>query len=330
MDSPPLRWGIIGCGDVCEAKSGPGLQKAQRSELVAVMRRRGDKAADYARRHGVMRWYDDADALIADPNVEAVYIATPPDSHLDYTRRAALAGKPVYVEKPMARTAEECRDMVASCRGNGVPLFVAYYRRQLPTFLKAEELLRDGAIGELRFVSLRLFGSASEADMTPGATPWRVQPEIAGKGGYFHDLGCHQLDLLDYLLGPIDDVSGYGLNQAGLYGCDDTVSASWRHASGVMGSGLWNFVAYEGSRMEAIDIVGTDGRLRTCAFDLERPLLLERAGAGPKPIHCPVPEHVQQPLIQTVVDAIADRGECPSTGDSALRTAEVMDRILTG
>src|SRR5213592_2609043 len=96
-----VRWGIIGCGDVTEVKSGPGFQKAERSSLVAVMRRNGALAADYSRRHGVPKWYDDADALIADPEVDVVYVATPPSSHMDYALRVARAGKPVYVEKPM-------------------------------------------------------------------------------------------------------------------------------------------------------------------------------------------------------------------------------------
>src|ERR1700690_3284048 len=103
-----VRWGIIGCGDVAEVKSGPGFQKAAGSQLVAVMRRRGDLAADYARRHGVPRWYDDARALIDDPEVDAVYIATPPDSPAASALRAAAAGKPAYVEKPMARHGAEC------------------------------------------------------------------------------------------------------------------------------------------------------------------------------------------------------------------------------
>jgi predicted dehydrogenase len=110
-----VRWGIIGVGDVTERKSGPGFQQAERSELVAVMRRTGELAADYARRHGVPRWYDDADALIADPEVDAVYVATPPDTHRHYALRAAAAGKPVYVEKPMARTADECNEMIEAC-----------------------------------------------------------------------------------------------------------------------------------------------------------------------------------------------------------------------
>ena len=150
-----VRWGIVGVGNVAEHKSGPGFQQAERSELVAVMRRNGSLAADYARRHDVPRWYDDADELINDPGVDAVYVATPPDSHSAYVLRAAQAGKPVYVEKPMARTAVECEQMVSACAEAGVGLFVAYYRRAMPRFVKVKELLEGGRIGQLRSVSIR-------------------------------------------------------------------------------------------------------------------------------------------------------------------------------
>ena len=323
----PVRWGIIGCGDVTEVKSGPGLQKAEGSELAAVMRRDGERARDYARRHGVPRWYDDAGALIADDGVDAVYVATPPDSHLEYTLRAAAAGKPVYVEKPMARTAAECEEMVRACRAAGVPLFVAYYRRRLPLHVKAAELLGQGAVGDVRTAGIRLLKPPGAGDLRPDSRPWRLDPAVAGEGGHFHDLGCHQLDLLDYLLGPIEEAAGSSLNLAGLYACRDTVTASWRHGSGAAGSGHWCFVADESSRVEEIEIVGSDGRLRFAAFDLQRPLRLER-GREVEEFAVPVPEHVQQPLIQTVVDDLLGRGACPSTGDSALRTARVMDRIL--
>lgn len=329
----PVRWGILGCGDVCEVKSGPGLQKADGSELVAVMRRDGARAADFAARHGVPRWYDDADALIDDDEVDAVYIATPPDAHLDLTRRVAAAGKPVYVEKPIASTSAEAAQMTTACEAAGVPLFVAYYRRRLPVFLQVEKWLRDGAIGQVRFVSLRHVGSPSQADLSGAGAGWRTQAAIAGQGGYFHDLGCHQLDVLDYLLGPIQEVSGQALNQAGHYDCDDAVSAAWRHASGAIGSGLWVFTAFDGSRTEEIEIVGSEGRIHCSAFDLGRPLRLEHAGTseGRGPVEemtIEPPAHVQQPLIQSVVDDLRGRGTCPSTGASALRTAVVMDRIL--
>jgi len=111
-----IRWGMIGCGDVTEVKSGPGFAKARDSSLVAVMRRDGRLAEDYARRHGVPRWHDDADAIIRAPDIDAVYVATLTDSHCEYTLRCAAAGKPVYVEKPMGMDHGECVRMVDACR----------------------------------------------------------------------------------------------------------------------------------------------------------------------------------------------------------------------
>ena len=176
-----IRWGIIGCGNVTEVKSGPGFQKATNSHLVAVMRRDGAMAADYARRHGVPHWYDDADALINDPAVDAVYIATPPNAHQAYTLAAAKAGKPVYVEKPMALNYVECQTMVAACKAAGVRLWVAYYRRCLPRFLKVKALLESGAIGAPRLVTVRFYRDwVQPVDQTQ--LPWRVQPAVAGGG----------------------------------------------------------------------------------------------------------------------------------------------------
>ena len=321
----PVRWGIIGCGNVTEVKSGPGLQKADGSELVAVMRRDAARAQDYARRHGVARWYDDADALIGDRDVDAVYIATPPDSHLHYTERVAAAGKPVYVEKPMARTGAECEQMVQACADAGVPLFVAYYRRCLPLHQKVKSLLTAGAIGEPRFVSIRHVGAFSPAAV--GSIGWRLVPEIAGKGGLFHDLASHQLDLLDYLLGPIEPAAGVGVNLGGHYSSDDTVTAAWRHGSGSVGSGTWCFVAADELCAEDMEIVGSDGRIGFTAFALTEPIRWQRGGHI-ESFAVPPPEHVQQPLIQRVVDELRGQGTCPSTGVSALRTARVMDRIL--
>ena len=202
-----IRWGIIGCGNVTEVKSGPGFQKAANSALVAVMRRNAALAEDYARRHGVPRWYADAQALIADPDVDAVYVATPPASHMEYALACARAGKPVYVEKPMARTLAECEAMIDACRSAGVPLFVAYYRRTLPRFLKIKELIESGAIGDVRLVTVTLHQKPAPDDADPAKRPWRVVPEIAG-GGKFLDLASHTLDFLDYLLGPIVQVKG--------------------------------------------------------------------------------------------------------------------------
>lgn len=320
-----IRWGIIGCGDVTEVKSGPGFQKAPGSDLVAVMRRDGEKAADYARRHGVARWTAEAEAVINDPAVDAVYIATPPDSHAEYVVAVAAAGKPVYVEKPMARTVAECQMMIDACRHAGVPLFVAYYRRALPTFLKVKELVDSGAIGEVRAVTIRLLQPAQPRDFAADK-PWRVQPEVAG-GGYFYDLASHQFDFLDYLLGPVAAAQGYATNQAGLYTAEDAVVASFRFESGVLGAGTWCFTTDNGKSLDRTEIVGSDGVIRFASFDLDAPVLLSRK-EGDEAFHFAPPAHVQQPLIESINAALRGEGECPSTGESAMRANWVLEQIL--
>lgn len=315
-----IRWGMIGCGDVTEVKSGPALQKAHGSELVAVMCRNRAKAEDYAQRHGVPRWTDDADALIHDPNVNAIYIATPPDSHCEYTLRATDAGKPVYVEKPMARTYAECQTMIEACRAASVPLFVAYYRRTLPRFLKIKELIDSGAIGAVRAVTMRLF---LHVRPDPGALPWRVQPEIAG-GGLFVDLGSHMIDFLLYALGPIAEAHGSAGNQAGWYPAEDIVSASFTFASGAHGTGLWWFSSPQ--RVDRTEIHGTKGTITYSAFGTA-PVVLQQ-GDSEQAFEIDDPPHVQQPLIQTVVDTLRGGGPCPSTGDTAAETSRIIDRLL--
>jgi predicted dehydrogenase len=318
-----IRWGIIGCGDVTEVKSGPAFQKAEGSALVAVMRRTGALARDYAERHGVPRWYEDARALVDDPEVDAVYVATPPSSHAEYTRMAAHAGKPVYVEKPMARTFAECRAMIDACRDAGVPLFVAYYRRALPRFLKVKQLLDAGAIGDPRFVTITLHQPVSPRELDPSTLPWRVDPAVAG-GGHFVDLASHMLDFLDYALGPIDIAYGLASNQAGRYAAEDIVTGTFRFGSGVHGVGTWCFSAFE--RRDHTEIVGTAGRIAYPTFDAGPVVLTTPDGVTEFSIDHP--PHIQQPLIQSVVDALNGVGTCPSTGDSGARTSWVMDRLL--
>lgn len=320
-----IRWGIIGCGDVTEVKSGPGFQKADGSALVAVMRRNAALAEDYARRHGVPRWYADAQALIDDPQVDAVYVATPPSTHKHYTLLAAQAGKPVYVEKPMALNHAECQAMIDACRVAGVPLFVAYYRRALPRFVKIKQLLDSGAIGAVRFVTITLYQPARPAELEPASLPWRVQPEIAG-GGHFVDLASHTLDFLDYVLGPVRAVQGFAGNQANHYPAEDIVTGSFVFQSGVQGAGVWCFSAYDAR--DSVEIVGEQGKISFSTFGADDSMRLVTPD-GECEFFIPHPPHVQQPLIQTVVDELLGRGRCPSTGDSAARTSWVMDRMLS-
>jgi len=315
---------MIGCGDVAEVKSGPGFYKAENSQLVAVMRRNGALAADFARRHGVARSHDDAEAIIRAPDIDAVYIATLTDSHCDYTVRCAAAGKPVYVEKPMAMEHAQCVTMIDACRAAKVPLWVGYYRRALPRFLAVRDLIESGAIGPVRMVVTRMFQRLpAPAQFAGGNVPWRVDPALSG-GGFFFEGACHTLDFLDYLFGPVETVRGFAANQAGAYKPEDVVTASLRFASGVYGSGAWCFAADVDE--EYNEIVGANGRIR---FSTYKPVPIRvYHGDAVEEIVVGDPPHVHQPMIQSIVDELNGHGRAPSTGESAARTSWVLDEML--
>jgi predicted dehydrogenase len=319
-----IRWGIIGCGDVCEVKSGPGFQQAEGSQLVAVMRRNGRLAEDFARRHAVPAFYDEARKLIEDPRVDAVYVATPPGSHLELALDVARAGKPAYVEKPMARCYAECEQMLEAFDKASLPLFVAYYRRALPRFVKARDLIQSGTLGTITGASCR-FASPAHRTCDPANLPWRLQAEHSG-GGLFLDLASHSLDLLDFFAGPLEDVDGRAANLATPCEVEDRVVLHYGTASGALGTGSWNFASEAAE--DVIVVSGTDGEVRLSTFGAE-PVELHTA-QGVECFDLPNPPHIQQPLIQTVVDSLLGRGDCPSTGASAARTSQVMDRALVG
>ncbi|HVX84159.1 MAG TPA: Gfo/Idh/MocA family oxidoreductase [Phycisphaerae bacterium] len=316
-----VRWGIIGCGDVTEVKSGPAFQKVAGSKLVAVMRRDAAKAEDYARRHAVPRWTTDAAALINAPDIDALYIATPPGAHEQYALQVAAAGKPCYVEKPMARTALEGRRMLDAFSQGDVPLFVAYYRRALPRFLKIAELLED--LGPLRSVSYRYADPQMRDAPADGAVPWRLLAEHAG-GGLFLDLGSHALDLLDFWLGPLQNVRGLARRVRGKYAVEDYVEMEFT-AAGVPGRAQWDFTSQV--REDAFEITAEKGAVAVPCF-ADGPVELVWETGRREEFAIPHPPHVHQPLVEQVVATLLGRGSCASTGESALRTQEVMDTVL--
>lgn len=319
-------WGIIGCGDVTELKSGPAFQKAEHSRLVAVMRRDARKAEDYARRHGVPKWYAYADDLINDPEVNAVYVATPPGSHADYAIRAMRAGKPVYVEKPMATSFAECRQMLKVSKETGMPLFVAYYRRTLPAFLKVKQLIDDGVLGQVLTVSVTLHKAAGERDRDPEASGnWRVDAKLAG-GGLFYDLASHQFDYLDFLFGPVTEIKGLAYNQAGYYEVEDTVTAAFTFENGVTGTGNWCFVVNESATQDQIEITGTKGKVTLPCFNHGSVGLT--TAAGTETFSFTNPENISYHLVCQVVKAIRGEEEGISTGESASRTNAVLEEAV--
>ena len=320
-----IRWGFIGCGEVTEKKSGPAFNLVAGSHIWAVMSRSKEKASSYAERHNIPRWYTDALQLINDPEVNAIYIATPPSSHATYAIMAMKAGKPVYVEKPLASSYLDCQRINRVSEQTHVPCFVAYYRRYLPYFQKVKELVEKGAIGKVTSVQIRFACPPRDLDYNSTALPWRVQRDIAG-GGYFYDLAPHQIDLLQEIFGPIVRAKGFSSNRGGLYETEDTVSAAFQFADGLPGSGSWCFVSHESARTDRIELSGDRGQLCFSVFTYE-PIRL-RTEQGEQELHIDNPPHVQLPLIQSVVEHLQQSSICTADSISATSVNWVMDRIL--
>lgn len=320
-----VRWGFIGCGEVTEKKSGPAFSKIEGSTVVAVMSRSAEKARSYAARHGISKWFTDPQALIDDPDVNAIYIATPPSSHATFAIMAMKAGKPVYVEKPLAASYDDCIRVNGISERTGVPCFVAYYRRYLPYFAKVREIIDSGTIGKVMSVQIHFAVPPRELDYTRNNLPWRVQPDIAG-GGYFYDLAPHQIDLLQTMFGVITEAYGISTNRGGLYEAEDTVSACFRFENGLPGSGSWAFVAHESAREDRIEIVGDAGQVAFSVFDYAPIVLITNDGRQEFTILNP--PHVQEPLIRNVVEHLQGNAICTCTAVSATPTNWVMDRIL--
>lgn len=325
MDRKEIRWGFIGCGEATEKKSGPAFAAVAGSKVVAVMRRNKEKAREYAERHHIARWYTDPIELLEDDDVNAVYIATPPSTHATYAIMSMKAGKPVYVEKPMASNYEDCCRINRISETTGVPCYVAYYRRYLPYFKKVKELVEQGYIGNVLTVQIRFAVPPRDLDYNSDNLPWRVQPDIAG-GGYFYDLAPHQIDLLQEMFGPIIEAEGYKANRGGLYETEDTLAACFRFHSGLTGSGSWCFVAHDTAREDCIEIIGDRGKLHFSVFTYD-PIELwnEQGRQFFKPEN---PTYVQQPLIQNVVEALQAKAVCTCDCVSATPANWVMDRIL--
>jgi predicted dehydrogenase len=321
-----INWGIIGCGNVTEIKSGPAFNKTKDSKLIAVMRRNISLAEDYAKRHKVPKFYSSAKDLINDPEINAVYVATPPGSHAEYALMSIRAGKPVYIEKPMAVNYEECTRINEAAEKLGVPVYVAYYRRALPGFLKVKELIHSGVIGNIRFIQLQLFKAPSE-DEKSGKLSWRVDPKVSG-GGHFFDLASHQLDYLDFLFGPIEKVHSITLNQAGMYPAEDFVTAHFVFPDNIAGTGTWSFSVSPQCERDSIEIFGEKGSVRLSCFTFE-PIVLTNASGRLEFIN-ERPEHVQSCLIEQVVLALNSKGISPSTGITGARTSRIMDEIVKG
>lgn len=321
-----IGWGFIGCGEVTEKKSGPAFNEVPGSHVVAVMSRNAEKAESYAKRHNIKKWYTDPLEFINDPEINAIYIATPPSSHATFAIMAMKAGKPVYIEKPLAASYEDCARINRISELTGVPCFVAYYRRYLPYFQKVKQIIQSGAIGTPANVQIRFSVPPRDLDYkSNGSLPWRLQPDIAG-GGYFYDLAPHQLDLIQDIFGVITRAHGYCSNMAKLYKAEDTISACFYFENGLPGSGSWCFVGHQSAKEDRIEVIGEKGMLSFSVYNYSPIQLVTSEGRSS--IVVPNPPYVQLPIIRSVIEHLQGIGICECTSVSATPVNWVMDRIL--
>ncbi len=319
-----IKWGMIGCGSVTEVKSGPAFNKVPNSKLMAVMRRDANKVKDYALRHHVPYYFTNVDELINHPEVDAIYIATPPKFHAAYAEMAMKLGKPVYVEKPMALNVAECETMQLISNSTGVKLVVAHYRRALPLFLKVKKLLAENYIGVVKKVNIKMLKQPSPN--CSSADNWRVFPELAG-GGLFYDLAPHQLDLVFFYFGDAMSYHGKSENKAGLYPAEDHVQGTMLLNNNIEFNGTWDFNVSPALETDLFEIVGENGKIAFPVFGNE--IRIHKNGVD-EVIHFDPPMHNQQNLIEQVVNYFLGDGVNPCSAADALQSMRVMEAFVYG
>ena len=313
-----IRWGMIGCGDVTHVKSGPALYLAERSELTGVTSRTTSKAVAFAKAHGNPVVYETSEQLLACPDIDAVYIATPPNDHTELTLLSAAAGKHVLCEKPLAMSVDDCHRMITCAREHGVSLCVAYYRRYFPVVQKIKDLLDQGAIG----TPLRVNANTYSMFRSNEPEPWRLNPQISG-GGFLMDVGCHRFDLMAFLFGTPMRVKALLGSQTLGASVEDAASVAAEFGQGVLATASfhWNCPIDR----DDFQIVGSEGMLSTDNLNHGR-LVLERT-EGNELWELPAKNPVHLNLVQAYVDHLLDGAPNPLPGEDGLVASKIIEQI---
>eukprot|EP00527_Entomoneis_sp_CCMP2396_P006501 CAMPEP_0198140386 /NCGR_PEP_ID=MMETSP1443-20131203/3543_1 /TAXON_ID=186043 /ORGANISM="Entomoneis sp., Strain CCMP2396" /LENGTH=387 /DNA_ID=CAMNT_0043802781 /DNA_START=194 /DNA_END=1354 /DNA_ORIENTATION=- len=363
-NSSNIRWGIVGLGDVVQKKSGPPFYKCKGSQLVAVMRRTPGKAKEFAEtmvpKENHCVGYESLDELLKNPKLDAVYVSTRPGAHLEICTKVAAAGKACYVEKPVGRCTEETQAIIDIFAKANLPLYTAYISRAYDKTQAVRNLLMAGddcPIGDrLTKVSYTLIGTGGARDMDGEQLPWRLDAEQSG-GGLIMDVGCHVLDRIDYLCGPLMNVKGEAENKhshkqrvedfvhltATIGDTSDRPSANKLVTrKGASVECTWDFASPDQPPCDRLLLEGPKGSLQMVGMSPNAPIeIYDTNGKLVKTLEFEMPEHTAQALIQAVTnDLLAKREndkkennamEQPdllSFGDNAVRTQTVLDSVL--
>ncbi|WP_405380038.1 Gfo/Idh/MocA family protein [Maribacter sp. LLG6340-A2] len=318
-----INWGIIGCGDVAELKSGPAFQRIENSTLMAVMRRNEAKAKDFAQRHKVPNYSSNAQDLLTNDQINAVYIATPPSTHLAYAIKALEAGKHVYLEKPMALNAIEAQQIQTTTANSTGKLTVAHYRRKLPAFLKVKELLDKGVMGEITHVDIQILQPKKTNLVADSEENWRLNPKISG-GGYFYDLAPHQIDLMIHYFGPVDAVRGFVKPAKQIENVEEVVNGIMSFKNGIQFRGVWNFNVADTSKKDECIIYGTEGTIKFSFFGDRVSVTTKK---GMETFAFDNPKHIQEPMIKATVDYFLGRSGNPCPVEDGVTVMQLMEKL---
>ncbi len=315
-----LNWGLIGAGDIARKRIAPALRDLPNCELTAVSRQRAELAAEFAAEFGVRKWFADWRDLVADEEIEAVYIATPVYLHKEQTTTAANAGKHVLCEKPLAMNPAECDEMIEVCRVNNVKLGVAYYRRFYPAIKRIKQVIQSGEIGKIVVAQMNAFEYFDPAADNPRR--WLLEKSKSG-GGPMMDFGCHRIEVLTDLFGKITDTQSIVANVEFEREVEDTAAAIFQFETGTGANLTVTHAASEPK--DTLDIFGTNGSIHIAV--LNRGELKITTKNGGRTEHHPPHQNVHQPLIADFTDALLNNREPLPNGETGKNVAQIVANI---
>ncbi len=318
-----VRWGLIGCGDISRKRVAPALRDLESCELVAVNRSRTDLAESFAREFGARRWHRDWRELIADAEIDAVYISTPVYLHAQQTIAAAEAGKHVLCEKPMAMNPAECDRMISVCQANGVKLGIAYYRHFYPVLLRARQIIAAGEIGKPVLAQINAFERFNP--QSGEDRHWLVEKAKAG-GGPMMDFGCHRIEVLMNLFGSIKRITSLVGSALFEREVEDTCVASFEFESKLQAVLTVTHASFESQ--DTLDIFGSEGSLHLPL--LNQGELRIKTAAGDRTEHLPPHANIHLPLIEDFTCAVIENREPKVGGAIGREVARIEDAIYAG
>ena len=315
-----LRFGLIGCGDIAQKRVAPALRDSEYCELVAVNRAQAGLAESFAHQFSAKRWYADWRELLTDEEIDAVYIATPVNLHSEQTIAAAESGKHILCEKPMALNVAECDRMLDACRSNNVRLGIAYYRHFYPVVRRVKEIIRSGEIGTAVVAQVNAFEWFDPDESNPRR--WLIDRKQSG-GGPMFDFGCHRIEVLLDLFGPVAELNAILSNSFFKRAVEDVASAFLKFESGTSATLTVAHSARE--PQDTLDVFGSKGSIHVTVLNEGKLRLISEKGERVES-HAPA-ANIHQPLIEDFARAVLENREPKVDGESGRAVAEIVDEI---